>query len=132
MDYFLQSKGLYRRCSTNDDQIALCQDIHAARDHFQDAFIHELVHAYDWCRAEIDPTNCEHLACTEVRATFKIFDLNPSRYELPISVENASMYEKYRVGILFDGEISNRFVSNEEQSYHYQAIQLANILLSKQ
>jgi inner membrane protease ATP23 len=27
---------------------------------------HELVHAFDWCRARVD--RCEHLACTEVRA----------------------------------------------------------------
>ena len=30
--------------------------------------VHELVHAYDHCRAELSPTNCAHLACTEVRA----------------------------------------------------------------
>jgi inner membrane protease ATP23 len=29
---------------------------------------HELVHAYDHCRAEVDPQSCSHLACTEVRA----------------------------------------------------------------
>jgi inner membrane protease ATP23 len=29
---------------------------------------HELVHAYDHCRAYVDWTNCVHHACSEVRA----------------------------------------------------------------
>jgi hypothetical protein len=28
---------------------------------------HELIHAYDFCRADFDYTNLDHLACTEVR-----------------------------------------------------------------
>lgn len=27
-----------------------------------------MVHAFDFARAQIDPTNCDHVACTEVRA----------------------------------------------------------------
>lgn len=31
--------------------------------------VHELIHAYDHCRAaDLDWTNCEHHACSEVRA----------------------------------------------------------------
>jgi mitochondrial inner membrane protease ATP23 len=29
---------------------------------------HELIHAFDNCRVDLDPTNCRHIACTEVRA----------------------------------------------------------------
>lgn len=29
---------------------------------------HELVHAFDYCRADLDVANCTHMACTEVRA----------------------------------------------------------------
>lgn len=29
---------------------------------------HELIHAFDECRAKIDWSNCEHQACTEIRA----------------------------------------------------------------
>jgi mitochondrial inner membrane protease ATP23 len=29
---------------------------------------HELVHAFDHCRAAVDNANCRHLACTEIRA----------------------------------------------------------------
>jgi len=32
------------------------------------AVAHELVHAYDSCRAKVDPDDCRHVACTEVRA----------------------------------------------------------------
>lgn len=30
--------------------------------------LHELVHAFDICRVHFDPTNCRHVACTEIRA----------------------------------------------------------------
>ena len=33
------------------------------------AIAHELVHAYDDCRVRLEPDNCAHLACTEVRAS---------------------------------------------------------------
>lgn len=29
---------------------------------------HELVHAYDDCRAKVDWSNCKHIACTEIRS----------------------------------------------------------------
>ncbi|KFG50413.1 peptidase M76 family protein [Toxoplasma gondii p89] len=30
--------------------------------------LHELVHAFDFARAELSPENCRHVACTEIRA----------------------------------------------------------------
>ena len=33
-----------------------------------DVLTHELVHAYDDCRARVDWDNLEHLACSEVSA----------------------------------------------------------------
>lgn len=30
--------------------------------------LHELIHAYDYCRVKFDLNNCDQLACTEVRA----------------------------------------------------------------
>ncbi|KAH9258205.1 hypothetical protein BASA81_003789 [Batrachochytrium salamandrivorans] len=30
--------------------------------------LHELIHAYDYCRVKFDINNCDQLACTEVRA----------------------------------------------------------------
>jgi len=35
---------------------------------FRRVLTHELVHAFDFARAKIEPTNCVHMACTEVRA----------------------------------------------------------------
>jgi len=29
---------------------------------------HELVHAFDYCRFNFDPSDCRHIACTEIRA----------------------------------------------------------------
>ncbi len=31
-----------------------------------DTLTHELVHTYDYCRADVDWDNLEHLACSEV------------------------------------------------------------------
>ncbi len=31
-----------------------------------DVLTHELIHAYDFCRAHVDWNNLDHLACTEV------------------------------------------------------------------
>ena len=35
---------------------------------FETVLTHELLHAFDHCRAEIDPFNLRHHACMEVRA----------------------------------------------------------------
>jgi hypothetical protein len=36
---------------------------------FESTVMHELVHAYDFCRAKVDIDNCEQYACLEVRAS---------------------------------------------------------------
>lgn len=35
---------------------------------FRRVLLHELLHAFDFARAKIDTSNCEHIACTEIRA----------------------------------------------------------------
>eukprot|EP00916_Digyalum_oweni_P008098 GHVL01013563.1.p1 GENE.GHVL01013563.1~~GHVL01013563.1.p1 ORF type:complete len:227 (+),score=36.23 GHVL01013563.1:50-730(+) len=35
---------------------------------FKRTLIHELVHAFDFARAKIDTSNCEHVTCSEIRA----------------------------------------------------------------
>mmetsp|Transcript_117669 Transcript_117669/g.186271 ORF Transcript_117669/g.186271 Transcript_117669/m.186271 type:complete len:223 (+) Transcript_117669:68-736(+) len=35
---------------------------------FRRVLAHELIHAFDFTRAKIDPTSCVHIACTELRA----------------------------------------------------------------
>jgi len=56
--------------SKQDDtlEIVMCQNFIGAQDEWNRVLTHELTHAYDMCRAEFDPTNCEHHACTEIRA----------------------------------------------------------------
>mmetsp|Transcript_23386 Transcript_23386/g.24034 ORF Transcript_23386/g.24034 Transcript_23386/m.24034 type:complete len:202 (+) Transcript_23386:67-672(+) len=39
------------------------------KESFENTIAHELVHAYDQCRAKIKLNNCLHHACTEIRAS---------------------------------------------------------------
>jgi mitochondrial inner membrane protease ATP23 len=51
--------------------ITLCQnaiDKHTDQE-IANVMRHELTHAYDFCRADVDPKNCLHVACTEIRAS---------------------------------------------------------------
>ena len=50
-------------------QIVLCENNKMERETFENTLVHELVHAYDLCRAKIDWSNCLHHACTEIRAS---------------------------------------------------------------
>lgn len=49
-------------------QVVLCSNTLQLRKEYFQVIIHELIHAYDKCRAEVDWNNCLHHACTEVRA----------------------------------------------------------------
>ena len=40
----------------------------ALQAHVERTIQHELIHAYDHCRAEVDWKDCVHIACSEVRA----------------------------------------------------------------
>jgi hypothetical protein len=50
-------------------QVILCHNRLSTFKEVELAVAHELVHAYDFCRAEnLDLKNCSHHACTEVRS----------------------------------------------------------------
>lgn len=49
--------------------ILLCQDKLGSRRHLEDTLAHELVHAYDYCRFDVDFLNLKHHACSEIRAS---------------------------------------------------------------
>ncbi|XP_017720965.1 mitochondrial inner membrane protease ATP23 homolog isoform X2 [Rhinopithecus roxellana] len=50
-------------------QIVLCQNNIHNQAHMNRVVTHELIHAFDHCRAHVDWfTNIRHLACSEVRA----------------------------------------------------------------
>jgi len=55
-----------------DRQVVVCEDnvakFHVSQSHVDKTVAHELIHAYDHCRANIDWSNCLHIACAEVRA----------------------------------------------------------------
>ena len=50
-------------------EIFLCQQHIVNADHAHQSMVHELIHAIDLCRTNMDPiNNCIHMACTEIRA----------------------------------------------------------------
>lgn len=51
-----------------DGGIVLCSNHILSQDHASVTLVHEMVHAFDQCRAHIDWSNCTHHACSEIRA----------------------------------------------------------------
>ncbi|XP_020571016.1 mitochondrial inner membrane protease ATP23-like isoform X2 [Phalaenopsis equestris] len=61
-------KGIAGGYSTGNGIIVCCNHL-AYQDEINQVLIHELIHAYDDCRAKnMDWKNCAHHACTEIRA----------------------------------------------------------------
>lgn len=50
------------------NQIVICQGIMMSKDKILSIMLHEMVHMFDYCRAEFDFENLEHVACSEIRA----------------------------------------------------------------
>lgn len=51
-------------------QVVICHNHVGSQHEIDVALIHELIHAYDHCRgANLDWSNCEHHACSEVLQT---------------------------------------------------------------
>lgn len=57
-------------------EVVMCQNHVSSQSHFDTVLTHELIHAYDMCRAHVDLTDCRHHACTEVRAAALSGDCN--------------------------------------------------------
>ena len=47
-------------------QVVVCQNNSTSKAACCSVMGHELLHMFDFCRAKVDFTNLEHLACTEV------------------------------------------------------------------
>lgn len=62
-------------------KVILCQNQLKSESELENTMTHELVHVYDYCRAKIDFSNCQHHACTEIRAANISDDCNIG-YEL--------------------------------------------------
>ncbi|XP_065886297.1 mitochondrial inner membrane protease ATP23 homolog isoform X2 [Dysidea avara] len=52
----------------HNNQIVLCENVMHAQALLNVVLTHELIHAYDQCRAHVDWDNIDHLACSEIRA----------------------------------------------------------------
>lgn len=57
-------------------QITICQDKIHSKSHVDDTITHELIHAFDNCRIQIDWNNPSHVACSEIRAATLSGDCN--------------------------------------------------------
>lgn len=53
---------------TSANQIVVCQNRVYTQQMTQAVIGHELIHMFDYCRAKMDFTNLEHIACSEIRA----------------------------------------------------------------
>jgi len=60
----------------NDISVVMCQNYVSGYKMAVGILTHELIHAYDLCRAEMDVTDCHHHACTEIRAANLSGDCN--------------------------------------------------------
>jgi mitochondrial inner membrane protease ATP23 len=49
-------------------QVAVCSNVSALKVVVENTLTHELVHAYDHCRSQVDWSNPKDLACSEIRA----------------------------------------------------------------
>ena len=57
--------------------VIMCYNHLASQEEVTHALTHELIHAYDHCRAkDLDWCNCEHHACSEIRAASLSGDCN--------------------------------------------------------
>mmetsp|Transcript_3893 Transcript_3893/g.6804 ORF Transcript_3893/g.6804 Transcript_3893/m.6804 type:complete len:188 (+) Transcript_3893:65-628(+) len=60
----------------SDGSIILAGNHLGAQRLANQTLVHEMIHAFDQCRAKVDWTNCFHHACTEVRAATLSGDCN--------------------------------------------------------
>merc|ERR1711860_75707 len=51
-----------------NDQVVVCQNNIKKKGACRNVLAHEMLHAFDKCRANMDVDNVEHIACTEIRA----------------------------------------------------------------
>ena len=73
--------------------LVACQDVPITQDEFVDVIVHELVHMYDLCRANIKDT-CDEIACMEVRAS-----------HLSGECEYFKEFNRGRVSLIFPGHM---------------------------
>ncbi|EKX39502.1 hypothetical protein GUITHDRAFT_154436 [Guillardia theta CCMP2712] len=60
--------GGFDESASRQGGVVLCENHLRNYAHTEMTMTHELIHAYDHCRAFVDWTNCVHHACSEIRA----------------------------------------------------------------
>ena len=76
---FRMSGGFAIDPETRSPTIMICENERLNHQTLEDTLLHELIHAYDVCRAKIDFSQCFQHACTEVRASALSGECNFSR-----------------------------------------------------
>lgn len=83
-------------------QTLMCGNRLTSFKQFETVLTHELLHAFDHCRAEIDPFNLRHHACMEVRAASLSGDCEFKR-EAKLGNLNLTKQHPVRTGGQHDG-----------------------------
>lgn len=64
----LKSAGAFAVSEDRTTSILMYYNCLRGERHARETMVHELIHAYDYCRADVRWTDLRHHACTEVRA----------------------------------------------------------------
>lgn len=75
-------------------KIIICENTLFNKRSIEDTLKHELIHSYDYCRANVDTDNCLHTSCAEIRAVNLSGECNFSR---EIGRMNFSILNHYKV-----------------------------------
>lgn len=85
-------------------QVILCHNHLLSQQEVNHALTHELLHAYDHCRAaNVDWHNCEHHACSEIRAASLSGDCN---YKQELLRGNYGIRKQHQVCVRRRAELS--------------------------
>ena len=88
------------------DGVILCHNHLASQEEVNHALTHELIHAYDHCRAkDLDWCNCAHHACSEIRAASLSGDCN---YKMEVLRGNFGLAGQHQKCVKRRAELSVR------------------------
>lgn len=88
------------------DGVVICHNHLATQEEIEHAITHELIHAYDHCRAKnMDWTNCEHHACSEIRAAALSGDCN---FKMEVLRGNLGLRQQHQKCVKRRAELSVR------------------------
>ncbi|KAL4442397.1 hypothetical protein ABPG77_004981 [Micractinium sp. CCAP 211/92] len=86
------------------DGVVICHNHLGTQEEINHALTHELVHAYDHCRAKnLDWTNCQHHACSEIRAAALSGDCN---FKMELLRGNVALRGQFRKCVRRRAELS--------------------------